>query len=196
MYINDFNISLPFVFLDSSYVIRATPSIVRKLNRGLLWQNPIRFHSLLHKVINASEKDDQYYNNLIKLQKVGIISHIITMDAINTYFIHNPDVLVLFYKSMSSMDSDLSTSNLILWGESIDSTLYSQAKQIIQNASSLIIDQTFLQIQVGKRLVEYAPDHCMKAIIGNSTSTRYEGDTYTFFNVSPQSFIQNLALSI
>lgn len=196
MYINDCNISLPFVFLDSSYALRTMSSLVKKLNRGLLWQDPIRFYSLLSKITDASEVDKVYYNNLIGLQEAGIASKIITMEVINTYNIQNPDIVLLFSKSMSQMNSDLPALNLILWGESIDSALYSHAKQIIQNASSLIIDQTFLQIEIGKGLIEYATSRCMKTIIGKSRKAINEGDTCAFINMSPQSFIQNLTLSI
>lgn len=196
MYINDCNISLPFVFLDSSYALRTMSSLVKKLNRGLLWQDPIRFYSLLSKITDASEVDKVYYNNLIGLQEAGIASKIITMEVINTYNIQNPDIVLLFSKSMSQMNSDLPALNLILWGESIDSVLYSHAKQIIQNASSLIIDQTFLQIEIGKGLIEHATSRCMKTIIGKSRKAINEGDTCAFLNMSPQSFIQNLTLSI
>ena len=120
----------PFVFVDSSHAFRTNSDDVVKLTRNLMRKKPENFWSVIEKIEDSGREDTLYYEQIIQLQKLGVISSLITCEAVNQTLINrSTDVIRLFgtVNSMSHKGTMVQTTGLpdvVLWGEDVHYKTY------------------------------------------------------------------------
>lgn len=185
----------PFVFVDSSHAFRTNSNDVVKLTRNLMRKNPEKFWSVIKKIEGSSRKDTLYYEQIIQLQKRGVISSLITCEAVNQTLINrSTDVIRLFgtVNSMSHKGNMVQTTGLpdvVLWGEDVHYKTYIKATNALLNASCIVADKTILSLQIGQLLLQHTTHHCPVYFL----SDRKEGGNHTEYDLPPKQFILQLA---
>ncbi|MBQ7328340.1 MAG: hypothetical protein IJX01_00325 [Oscillospiraceae bacterium] len=185
----------PFVFVDSSHAFRTSNTNIEKLTRGLLKKSPQKFWSLIYGIENAAREDTPYYEQIIQLQKKGVISTLITCEAINQRIIDSQtDVIHLFGAANSLCLSDkepcrIDLPDLVLWGENVCYKTYIRATNALLNASCIVADKTILSLRIGQLLLEHTTQHCPIYFL----SDRKKGGNHTEYELPPKQFIQQLA---
>lgn len=185
----------PFVFVESSHAFRTNNTNIEKLTRGLLKKTPQKFWSLINDVENSGREDTPYYEQIIQLQKKGLISTLITCETINQKIIDSQtDVIHLFGAANSMCLSDkepckTGLSNLVLWGENVSYKTYVRATNALLNASCIVVDKTIISLQIGQLLLEHTTQHCPIYFL----SDRKKGGNHTEYELPPKQFIQQLA---
>lgn len=191
------NLSYPFVYLDSSFLQRTNNRNAQKLSRNLLIKNPLRFKSILDDLIAASKDDAPYYDAIIELQKKGVISNVITFEALNPALaLRSPSVISLFgniFYTLSTTNSQLSDSysDLVLWGENVNSKKYFSAAMIIMNSQCVVADAEFMSLSVGKGLVQYITSSCTFYVVCANRFQSFDGIDEVY-KASPREFILSL----
>ena len=185
----------PFVFVDSSHAFRTSSTNIEKLTRGLLKKAPQKFWSLIEDIEKSGREDTLYYERIIQLQKQGVISSLITCEAINQRIIDGQtDVIHLFgtINSMCLSDKDIckaETPDLVLWGENVYYKTYIRATDALLNASCIVADKTILSLQIGQLLLEHTTQHCPIYFLSDTK----KGGNHTGYDLPPKEFIQQLA---
>lgn len=185
----------PFVFVDSSHAFRTNSSNIEKVTRSLLKKAPQRFWSLIQEIKNSGCEDSQYYEQIIRLQKRGMISTLITCEAVNQRLIDgSTDVIHLFGTINSACTKDeIAQKNelpdVVLWGENVRYKTYIKATNALINASCIVADKTILSLQIGQLLLQHTTHHCPIYFL----SCREKGGNHTEYELPPKRFIQQLA---
>ena len=185
----------PFVFVDSSHAFRTSNTNIEKLTRGLMKKAPQKFWALINDVEKSGREDTPYYEQIIQLQKKGIISTLITCEAINQRIIDSQtDVIHLFGAANSMCLSDkepykIGLPDLVLWGENVCYKTYIRATNALLNASCIVVDKTIISLQIGQLLLEHTTQHCPIYFL----SHRKKGGNHTEYELPPKQFIQQLA---
>lgn len=188
-------LQLPFVFIDSSHAFRANNSNVTKLTRSLIKKAPQRFWSLLNEIESYGREDTSYYEQIVQLQKEGVISTLITCEATNQKLIESStDVIYLLgtINSMHSCNKNLrktELSELVLWGENIHYKTYIKATNALLDASCIVADKAILSLQIGQLLLLHTTQHCPVYFL----SDRKKGGNHTEYDLPPKQFIRQLA---
>ena len=189
------NLQCPFVFVDSSHAFRTNSNDVVKLTRNLMRKNPEKFWSLIKKIEDSGCEDTPYYEQIIQLQKRGIISSLITCEAVNQTLINrSTDVIRLFgtVNSMSHKGTIAQRTGLpdvVLWGEDVCYKTYIKATNALLNATCIVADKTILSLQIGQLLLQHTTQHCPVYFL----SDRKKGGNHTEYDLPPKQFIQQLA---
>lgn len=185
----------PFVFVDSSHAFRTSCNNVKKLTRKLMKKAPQSFWSLIEEIENSSSEDTPYYEQIILLQKKGVISSLITCEAANQILIDSPtDVIHVFgtINSLRSRNKDLNKSelsDLVLWGENVHYKTYAMATKALLNASCIVADKTILSLQIGQLLLQHTTHRCPVYFLSDTK----EGGNHTEYDLPPKQFIQQLS---
>ena len=189
------NLQCPFVFVDSSHAFRTNSNDVVKLTRNLMRKKPEKFWSLIKKIEDSGCEDTPYYEQIIQLQKRGVISSLITCEALNQTLINrSTDVIRLFgtVNSMShkgTMAQRIGLPDVVLWGEDVCYKTYIKATNALLSASCIVADKTILSLQIGQLLLQHTTHHCPVYFL----SDRKKGGNHTEYDLPPKRFIQQLA---
>lgn len=166
MYSWEKQIQFPFVYLDSSHIMRSGNSKIEQISRKFLKKYPQISKQILSQIELSSLKDNLYYEKLIRLKKQKKISYLITMEAFNPILIQDSiDTIFLFGKVFQNK-----FDHITFWGDEIDFKLYNTAAMLIANAECVIADADFFKLSIGKKLREYIPSRCAFMISASSTS--------------------------
>lgn len=187
----------PFVFVDSSHAFRIGDTNIKKLTRSLLKKAPQKFLSLIEDIENSGREDTLYYERIIQLQKQGIISSLITCEAVNQRIIDSKTDVIHLFGTINSMSICLCDNNLrkdevpdlVLWGENVCYKTYIRATNAVLNASCIVVDGTILSLQIGQLLLEHTTQHCPIYYL----SDKKKGGNHTEYDLPPKEFIQLLS---
>lgn len=185
----------PFVFVDSSHALRTSNTNIEKLTRGLMKKAPQKFWSLINDVENSGREDTPYYEQIIQLQKKGIISTLITCEAINQRIIDSQTDVIHLFGAVNSIclsnkePCKTGLPDLVLWGENVCYKTYIRATNALLNASCIVADKTIISLQIGQLLLEHTTQHCPIHFL----SDKRKGGNHTEYELPPKQFIQQLA---
>ena len=185
----------PFVFVDTSHAFRTNSNNVVKLTRNLMRKAPEKFWSLIGIIESSGCEDTPYYEQIIQLQKQGVISSLITCEAVNQTLINrSTDVIRLFgtVNSMShkgTMAQRTGLLDVVLWGEDVCYKTYIKATNALLSASCIVADKTILSLQIGQLLLQHTTHHCPVYFL----SDRKKGGNHTEYDLPPKQFICQLA---
>lgn len=188
------NLQYPFVFVDGSHVFRTGNVIIQKLTRNLLKKDPQQFWALIDEIENYGREDSLYYDQIIQLQKRGIISSLITCEAVNQRIIDSQTDVIHIFGAINSIclrDKDRHKSelpDLVLWGENMNYKTYIRATNALLSASCIVADKSVLSLQIGQLLLEHTTQHCPVFYLSGSK----KGGKHTEYDLPPKQFIQQL----
>lgn len=185
----------PFVFVDSSHAFRTNSNDVVKLTRNLMRKNPGKFWSLIEKIEDSGCEDTLYYEQIIQLQKRGVISSLITCEAVNQTLINRSTDVIRLFGTVNSMTHKgtvvqiTGMPDVVLWGEDVRYKTYIKATNALLNASCIVADKTILSLQIGQLLLQHTTHHCPVYFL----SDRKKGGNHTEYDLPPKQFILQLA---
>ena len=162
-----------FLLLDSSYLYRSNAD-VSALSYKKARKNPESFIKKVNRLIQASNKDNEYYFNIKKLQKAGFIKELITYETMNKYAIEDTTLSLKLFGTIPT-DLNLFIANRAeytwtLWNEEIAPSIFYKAALIIHNSQNIVIDENFTKLSVGKQLLKYVSSASKTTILGNNHS--------------------------
>ena len=185
----------PFVFVDSSHAFRTSNANIEKMTRGLMKKAPQKFWSLIDDIENSGREDAAYYEQIIQLQKKGVISTLITCEAVNQRIIDSKTDVIHIFGTVNNMcfnDKEpckTGLSNLVFWGENVSFKTYIRATNVLLNASCVVADRTILSLQIGQLLLDHTTQHCSIYLL----SGLRKGGNHTEYDLPPKQFIRQLA---
>lgn len=188
-----------FLLLDSSYLYRSNAD-VSALSYKKARKNPESFIKKVNRLIQASNKDNEYYFNIKKLQKAGFIKELITYETMNKYAIEDTTLSLKLFGTIPT-DLNLFIANRAeytwtLWNEEIAPSIFYKAALIIHNSQNIVIDENFTKLSVGKQLLKYVSSASKITILGNNHSYDLNINTLILKNVSPAEYINQLFTQI
>lgn len=188
-----------FLLLDSSYLYRSNAD-VSALSYKKARKNPESFIKKVNRLIQASNKDNEYYFNIKKLQKAGFIKELITYETMNKYAIEDTTLSLKLFGTIPT-DLNLFIANRAeytwtLWNEEIAPSIFYKAALIIHNSQNIVIDENFTKLSVGKQLLKYVSSASKTTILGNNHSYDLNINTLILKNVSPAEYINQLFTQI
>lgn len=184
-------ISFPFIYLDSSSLIRKNYNI-NILSRKNLKNNTSKFEQSLHEAYTISQDDNMYYMNINKLIKNNCICKLITYEVLNKKIHYNDNKIISLFKKHFQYNNDKALEAFILWGEEISHSAYYESAMAISASQCIIIDENFLSLNIGKKLVNYITTKSSVFIIGDKNNN-YIIENANNINISPISFIEELS---
>lgn len=190
----------PFIYLDSSSVLRDANVAVEMLTRKFANKNPDKFRCLIQKLKNDSYKDNSYYGKILKLQRKGLISKVITMEVINPYIKSNNENIIKLFGTLNDkimFRNDNGDKHILdcltLWNGKIEVSTYNKAALAIANAICVIADSTFLTISVGRSLASYIMSECPFFITAFDNKPLDMEANFTICDLSPKELINYLS---
>ena len=188
-----------FLLLDSSYLYRSNAD-VSALSYKKAKKNPKSFIKKVNRLIQASNKDNEYYLNIKNLQKAGFIKELITYETMNKYAIEDTTLsLKLFGTIPTNLNlfiANRAEYTWTLWNEEIAPSIFYKAAMIIHNSQNIVIDENFTKLSVGKQLLKYVSSASKITILGNNHSCDLNINTIILKNVSPAEYIKQLFTQI
>ncbi len=195
-------IELPFVYLDSSSLLRSSWNTFRSFTRKNAIKHPQKFLHTLEELKILSQKDTQYYQQIIQLQQNTMISSLITFEAIHNSIRNNAMDQIALFGILDNLKVDLSTEqilwpeNLVLWGETVDVKTYNQAAITIANANCVVIDPNFIKLSVGKSLTNYISSTCRVVALGLESVELPLDIKFSHCKLLPEEFVANLLRTV
>lgn len=193
------SIKFPFVYLDSSTLLRSSEITIESFTRKQAIKHPQEFLKELNQLKEMSQKYKQYYKDIVLLQRCKIISTLITYETINEVILNNNmDQIALFGTiqdlnlCLTFLQQDNETKELILWGEAVDIKTYNQAALSIAQAECVVVDPYFMELSVGKSLINYISSTCKIILLGIEIVDLPLDNKYTRLNIIPEEFFTNL----
>lgn len=157
-------IKFPFVYLDSSHIIRSGNLNIERISRKFIKKYPQTSQQILYQLESDSINDNLYYEKLAELKRQGKISSLITMETFNPILLKNAsNTVFLFGKAIPH-----EYSNMVFWNENVDFRLYNTAAMLISNAKCIIADADFFTLSVGTELQKYVPSECTLIVSASS----------------------------
>lgn len=189
----------PFVYLDSSSILRTSATDFKFLTRKIAVKRPNAFQKSLENIHDLAQADAAYYRQLIALQQHSVISKLITFETVNEFVqLHIPNQITLFGKVQNwdihsfQCKNKARLDDVILWEETVNIKLYNQAALSLVDANCVVTDADFLKVAVGQSLTKYITEPC-KMIILSTKADRFSINTdFTVCKLSPKAFIQLL----
>lgn len=185
----------PFVFVDSSHALRRKGNCIEKLTRRLVKKTPQRFFAIIEELETSSSEDTLYYEQIIQLQRKGVISTLITCEAVNRRIVDSTTDIIHIFGTINSMClrskavNDSSLSDLVLWGENVQDKTYNKIANVLLSASCVVVDETIMSLQIGKLISQHTKRYCQVYYL----SDRKKGGNHTEYDLPPKQFIQQLA---
>lgn len=187
------NLKYPFVYLDSSFLLRSNKYHSQIFNRKYANKHNESFLSTLNKLKADSDVDSEFYNQIMYLQQVNIISTLITYETCNRILFNNSFKQVsLFGSVIRATESIDCNDGLILWDEEVNYKNYNTAAISIAEATCIVADPIFFEINVGKALSQYISINCKVILLGNIKTCTNLNTNYTTINLLPQKFMHDL----
>lgn len=188
------SLSYPFVYLDSSSILRANIS-PQLFKRKIAIKKPDKFIHLLDKALFFSNEENNYYKNIVRLIENNTISKIITYESIN-YNLNedNSNHILLYGQKPFDIDGIITNASIggwILWGEEVSHSNFYNAAMAIANSKCMVIDSLFLTLSTGKALMSYIPSKCFVVVLGK-TVKNIDCDNIVALPVQPKDFIEEL----
>ncbi len=188
------HISFPFLYLDSSALLRSEVS-PKVLTRKTIQNDNHRSSSLMEKIITLSNPEGMYYKNISSLISNNIISKVITCETINKEICNDKHSKTIFLFGRKPEKCNTKAVNeWILWHEEISHSSFYEAAMAIADSSCFVIDENAISLNVIKTLMNYVTSKCSVFIVGNKDWNHIED--INIIPMSPQKFIEKLFLQI
>lgn len=191
-----FNPIFPFVYLDSSWIIRNQKKALFYLTKKSEKKDPHKFFKKLEDINIQSQIDSKYYSQIISLQRKNIIDFLITGESFNNVLINNSNskIIQLFGAFLQTNDSCIFPT---LWNQKIDYKKYNKSVLAISQATNIVVDANALEIPVYASLLDHASSTCNLLMLDKQLSTDKIGKyNASIFYISPEHFIHRLSLHI
>lgn len=196
------NITFPFVYFDSSFLLRHPDYNPTRLSKNHAIKHPDKFIAELKWLAIASQADANYYKQIDELQQNRAISMLITCETSNQTILQKQTPQITLFGTMPAFEEitfppllDLEIGNLVLWGEKIDIKTYNQATLIIAQAPCIVIDPCILTVAVGKSLINCVSTKCNIIVLSKTQKRFHLNVHYTVLSMTPMDFIHKLAIS-
>ena len=145
------------IYCDSSGLIRNhdIKLLTSRFQRRLYNNSQISFNHKLRSYLSHNREQELRYQSLLRhLLHHRYLDYIITMDC--TF--HEPENLriVNLFGSIpqSSADTADIAENLCLFGEDIPSDIYLKCYHLLRSCDELLVDNSFLSLQIGQFLLQ------------------------------------------
>ena len=183
-------ISFPFVYLDSSTLMRSNinPKI---LTRKAAINNTKEFVNSLNNIVQLSNMDDNYYKSICKLIEENLINRFITYESINKMICEDDFKKIFLFVKKTLHCNYSEEKDWILWNEEISHSKFYEAAMAIADSQCVVIDSKFISLDVGKSLMNYITSKCTVFFVGNITYNNIENAKV--ISSSPLEFIEELA---
>lgn len=199
MYSTYSDINFPFVYLDSSSILRSSDYAIELFTRKYALKHPQEFLEALEQLKKTSHKDNFYYQQIVLLQKYKKISKLITCETINDVILNNKMEQILLFGAIRDLRLDLDflhqnyrTRKIVLWGESVDVKTYNQAALSIAQAKCVVVDPYFIKLSVGNSLINYISSTCKIILLGFERVDFPLNTNYIRLNTTPEELFTNL----
>lgn len=190
----------PFIYLDSSFILRSQEINTEILTRKFSRKNPEKCKKILKELQLESQNDNDYYKKIDQLQQNGRLSTFITMETLNSYVqVSRPNQIALFGTVNNpaqiniTNQQDWNLENTVLWEESVDFKTFNKAAIAIANAKCVIADAAFFQISAGRSLAEYITTGCHFLIASTDIKKIKMGSNYLQCELPPKVLIEYLS---
>ena len=190
--------AIPFVYLDSSSLLRCGNYEARMFTRQSFKKNPVKYTHVFQEMWKFSLEDSAYYKNIIKLIDSKRITKLITMETFNPCIQNDSENTIKLFgtaivEGLTNSDDFNSESlkSLTLWGESISFKTYNSAALTIADAKCVVADPAFFLISVGLSLMDYVKSTVPLFILSSGKKIEIEGDNCIKCELSPKDFINH-----
>lgn len=208
-----------FLYLDGSNVLREIAyepnktNICESLTALLIKKNPERFYGTYYFLKKKYWLENQhYFSKLSKLCSDGTIISAITLNTFaDTNEFDSTKINMLMGSfgqflcekcenySVQSDSTSFRCSNCgsilrpshTLWNEDISFKKYNLAAMEIASAQIIVIDNSFLVLEVGRSLLDYAHSNCILIFVGEN-SQQLASEAMTFITMNPVELIYSL----
>ena len=167
-------VRFPFVYLDSSHIIRSGEMEIKQMTRKQLRKTHQTFERIFAQMKLNSLNANLYYEKLVFLKAQQKLSTLITMETFNPIVLDNAlNTIFLFGKALSH-----NYNNIVFWGENVNFNLYNAAAMSISNAECIIADADFFTLSVGRELQKYISSTCTLIVSTSNTNMPKIDGTY------------------
>lgn len=194
-------ISYPFVYLDSSSILRDCAFHKEEYTRQAFKRNPVKFYSMLKNAQQVSLKDNKYYDTISTLLLNQRISMLITMETLSPCVLSDDKRVIHLFGEISSTSKGNNSldefkhkeiDNLVLWNESTEIKKYNNAAMTLVNANCVVADASFFQVSIGISLADYIRSETPIIISAIERVEINIGDNYTMCGLPPNEMIKCL----
>lgn len=191
-------LQFPIVYIDSSVLLRSPNIDFSNMTMRFAHRNPEGFHQILETIEEQSNNESEYYRRIVRLQKYGLISTLITLETANEVVFSNSLHQIALFGNIKNAGIYASPTqlkgpnDLILWGESVNFKNYNDATVAVANAENLVVDAGFLKTNVGGRLLQSTSSKCKIFMLSNYSESINIAGTSIAVASTPQQFIEEL----